>query len=76
MNAIEWLYFSLIINLLIGLSSWKLFKISGKNAFTSIIPFYNIINIQNGTFRVDLKIPGGKRTQLRDIVKNYTQLTD
>ena len=37
---------------------------------------YNIINIQNGTFRVDLKIPGGKRTQLRDIVKNYTQLTD
>ena len=45
MSAIEWLYFSLIINLLIGLSSWKLFKISGKNAFTSIIPFYNIINI-------------------------------
>ena len=45
MNTIEWLYFSLIINLLIGLSSWKLFKISGKNAFTSIIPFYNIINI-------------------------------
>ena len=37
---------------------------------------YNIINIQNGTFRVDLKIPGGKRIQLRDIVKNYTQLTD
>ena len=45
MNAIEWLYIFLIINLLIGLSSWKLFKISGKNAFTSIIPFYNILNI-------------------------------
>ena len=34
---------------------------------------YNIVNIQNGTFRVDLKIVGGKRTPLRDIVKNYTQ---
>ena len=37
---------------------------------------YNIVNVQNGTFRVDLKIVGGKRTPLRDIVKNYTQLTD
>jgi len=37
---------------------------------------YNIINIQNGTFRVDLKIVGGKRMPLRDIVKNYTQITD
>ena len=30
---------------------------------------YNIVNIENGTFRVDLKIVGGKRTPLRDIVK-------
>ena len=44
MNLIEWLYFFLIINLIIGLGSWKLFKISGKNPYTSIIPFYNIIN--------------------------------
>ena len=44
MNLIEWLYFFLIINLIIGLGSWKLFKISGKNQYTSIIPFYNIIN--------------------------------
>jgi len=37
---------------------------------------YNIVNIENGTFRVDLKIVGGKRMPLRDIVKNYTQVTD
>jgi len=30
---------------------------------------YNIVNIENGTFRVDLKIVGGKRIPLRDIVK-------
>ncbi len=44
MNIIEWFYFFLIINIIIGLSSWKLFKISGKNPLTSYIPFYNIIN--------------------------------
>ena len=44
MNVIEWFYFFVIINLIIGFSTWKLFKISGKNAFTSFIPFYNIIN--------------------------------
>ena len=37
---------------------------------------YNIVNIENGTFRVDLKIVGGKRMRLRDIVKNYTQSTE
>ncbi len=37
---------------------------------------YNIVNVDNGTFRVDLKIVGGKRMQLRDIVKNYTQSTE
>lgn len=37
---------------------------------------YNIVNIDNGTFRVDLKIVGGKRMPLRDIVKNYTQIAD
>ena len=37
---------------------------------------YNIVNIENGTFRVDLKIVGGKRLQLRDIVKNYSQSTE
>ena len=30
---------------------------------------YNIVNIENGTFRVDLKIVGGKRIPLQDIVK-------
>mgnify|MGYP001303559630 FL=1 len=44
MNIIEWFYLFLIINIIIGLSSWKLFKISGKNPLTSYIPFYNIIN--------------------------------
>ena len=37
---------------------------------------YNIVNIENGTFRVDLKIVGGKRTPLRDIVKDYTRFTE
>jgi len=37
---------------------------------------YNIVNIENGTFRVDLKIVGGKRTPLRDIVKNYTRFNE
>ena len=44
MNIIEWFYLFLIINIIIGLSSWKLFKISGKNPLTSYIPFYNVIN--------------------------------
>jgi len=46
-----------------------------KAALKEIHEFFKA-NIQNGTFRVDLKIVGGKRTPLRDIVKNYTQLTD
>ena len=37
---------------------------------------YNIVNIENGTFRIDLKIVGGKRMQLRDIAKNYIQSTE
>ena len=37
---------------------------------------YNIVNIENGTFRVDLKIVGGKRTPLRDIVKGYTRFNE
>ncbi len=37
---------------------------------------YNIISIENGTFRVDLKIVGGKRTPLRDIVKDYTRSSE
>ena len=44
MNIIEWFYLFIIINIIIGLSSWKLFKISGKNPLTSYIPFYNIKN--------------------------------
>ena len=36
---------------------------------------YNIVNIENGTFRIDLKIVGGKRMQLRDIAKTHTQST-
>ncbi len=45
MDLLEWFYFFLIINLIIGLACWKLFKISGKNPYISIIPFYNILNI-------------------------------
>lgn len=34
---------------------------------------YNIITIQNKKIQVDLKIVGGKRILLEDIVKNYTR---
>ena len=34
---------------------------------------YNIITIQDKKIRVDLKIVGGKRVPLEDIVKNYTR---
>jgi len=37
---------------------------------------YNIVSIENGTFRVDLKIVGGKRIPLRDIVKGYTRFSE
>ena len=37
---------------------------------------YNIVNIEHGTFRVDLKIVGGARTPLRDIVKDYTRFSE
>ena len=45
MEVIDWLWFFLIINLIISIGSWKLFKISGRNPYTSFIPFYNILNI-------------------------------
>ena len=34
---------------------------------------YNIVKIENGTFRVDLKIVGRKPMPLQDIVKNYVR---
>ena len=34
---------------------------------------YNIIKIDNRKVSVDLKIVGGKRMPLEDIVKNYTR---
>jgi len=37
---------------------------------------YNIVNVDNGTFRVDLKIVNGKRTPLRNIVQDYTQTSE
>ena len=37
---------------------------------------YNIVNVDNGTFRVDLKIVNGKRTPLRNIVQDYTQISE
>ena len=45
MDVIDWLWFFLIVNLIISIGSWKLFKISGRNAYTSLIPFYNILNV-------------------------------
>jgi hypothetical protein len=32
---------------------------------------YNIITIEKGKIRVDLKIVGGKRMPLKDLVENY-----
>ena len=37
---------------------------------------YNIVNVDNGTFRVDLKIVNGKRIPLRNIVQDYTQISE
>ena len=45
MDVIDWLWFFLIVNLIISIGSWKLFKISGRNPYTSLIPFYNILNV-------------------------------
>ncbi len=45
MDFIDWLWFFLIVNLIISIGSWKLFKISGRNPYKSLIPFYNILNV-------------------------------
>ncbi len=45
MDVIDWLWFFLIVNLIISIGSWKLFKISGRNPYKSLIPFYNILNV-------------------------------
>ena len=37
---------------------------------------YNIVNVDNGTFRVDLKIVNGTRVPLRNIVQDYTQISE
>jgi putative phosphoesterase len=37
---------------------------------------YNIIKIENGKISIDLKIVGGKRTPLQNVVKNYTNFED
>jgi len=34
---------------------------------------YNIVNVEKDKLRIDLKIVGGKRLPLEDIVKNYTR---
>ena len=34
---------------------------------------YNIVNVEKNKLEIDLKIIGGKRTPLEDIVKNYTR---
>ncbi|MFL6369312.1 MAG: hypothetical protein ACJ72F_00595 [Nitrososphaeraceae archaeon] len=34
---------------------------------------YNIIETKNGKVNVDIKIVGGKRTPLSDVVKRYDQ---
>jgi len=34
---------------------------------------YNIINIEKNKIKVDLKIVGGKRFPLKDLVTNYTR---
>ncbi len=34
---------------------------------------YNIVNLDKNKLEIDLKIIGGKRIPLEDIVKNYTR---
>jgi len=60
---------------------WKFNKLSIVNAGTTSSErvrglfenTYNIIKIEDGKVQVDLKIVGGKRMPLEDIVKNYTR---
>ena len=37
---------------------------------------YNIVKIEKGTFRVDLKIVGGERMPLQDIVRGYSRFSE
>ncbi|MCV2487500.1 signal peptidase I [Flavobacterium sp. SH_e] len=43
MNLSEWLIFILIMQIIHGLSTWKLYLMAGRKAIESFIPIYNLI---------------------------------
>ena len=43
MTLIEWFYFGLIIQLVHGLGTWKLYQRAGQNAWAAFVPVYNAL---------------------------------
>jgi signal peptidase I len=43
MNLSQWLFFILILLIIHGLSTWKLYQKSGRKAIESFIPIYNLV---------------------------------
>ena len=43
MNLQEWFYFGLVIQLIHGIGTWKLYKIAGEKAWKAFVPVYNAI---------------------------------
>jgi len=43
MSWTAWLIFILIIQIIHGLGTWKLYKAAGKSPFTAFIPVYNAV---------------------------------
>lgn len=43
MTLMEWFYFGLIIQLVHGLGTWKLYQRAGQNAWAAFVPVYNAL---------------------------------
>lgn len=43
MNVTEWLFFILILMIVHGISTWKLYKKAGRKPLESFIPIYNLV---------------------------------
>ena len=43
MNLQEWFYFGLVVQLIHGIGTWKLYKIAGEKAWKAFVPVYNAI---------------------------------
>jgi signal peptidase I len=43
MSLLEWFYFGLLVQLIHGFSTWKLYKKAGENFWAAFVPVYNAI---------------------------------